>query len=145
MNSVLNTARDGRLGIALNTLYVTADLVDEDVIDLDARLVLDLVALALTERMPAPPEHDVQRLVVGRLLQVAVLALKVVGVVRLNRVVVVVAADGHIHRRGAVTIAQLVNVVARLDLAAVEDLRLEQTMLPRVRIIALVVVVIADH
>jgi len=127
---------------------VCADLVDEDVIDLDARLVLDLVALALTERMPAPPEHDVQRLVVGRLLQVAVLALKVVGVVRLNRVVVVVvvvAADGHIHRRGAVTIAQLVNVVARLDLAAVEDLRLEQTMLPRVRIIALVVVVIADH
>ena len=45
-------------------LYVAAHLVDEHVVDFDARLLLDLVRLALAERVPASPEHHVQRLVV---------------------------------------------------------------------------------
>lgn len=142
--------------LSLNILNVVAHLVQENVVDFDARLLLDLIALALRERVPSAPEHNVERFVVRGFLVLSVLRLKVVGVIRLYGA----GTDGHVDRRGTVAVVELranrcdvqitLQRVIRLATAAtgpdhsaaVDNLRLEEFITRRV--LAVVVRLVVD-
>ena len=139
---IITTKRLFRL---THLLYIVAHLVNKNVVHLDPRLLLDLVTLALTKRMPPASEYDIQRLIVRVLLVLSVLGVEIIAVVRLYGT----SAYGHIHARTAIHIVQFgahgsdVQIaferIIWVDAGSVHDLWLKELVLSRIRILTVIV------